>query len=203
MPPKETQTLNLDEALLLGRGHHKASYRHPDDPGLCVKIPYEVPDYDLKRELRYRQIRNWRKLPSTLLTEYYGTVATNFGTGYVFERVLNYDGSPGVSLAEFLDDRNYRPDQERFVAGLLQELHHKELAEEIIISDTNPDNYYIQQRQPGIYCLRIIDNIGSPAFFPVEYVVPILARRHVEKFWKRFLREIRRKYPHVSLPFQG
>lgn len=191
--------IELNDGLLLGRGHHKAAYRHPDNPGHCIKIPYEMPDYDLKRELTYRKIRAWRGLPASVLTEYYGTVDTNLGTGYVFERMMDCDGSPSVSLEEFLNDKEIDPDKEEFVSGLLRELYYKELEEEIITSDTNPENFYIQQKAPGKYCLRIIDNIGSPAFIPVIYLVPYLARRHVEKYWKRFIREIKRRHPSVSL----
>lgn len=189
----------LNDTQLLGRGHHKAAYRHPDDFGLCIKIPYETPDYDLKRELLYRKVRKWRELPSSVLTEYYGTVDTNLGVGYVFERMMDCDGNPSISLQEFLNGKTLNAEQEKFISELLRQLHRKELEEEIITSDTNPENFYIQQKEPGMYCLRIIDNIGSPAFIPVIYFIPLLARQHVEKYWKRFIREIKRRHPHVSL----
>lgn len=191
--------IELNDALLLGRGHHKAAYRYPGKPGLCIKIPYETPDYDLKRELMYRKVRKWRRLPSSVLTEYYGTVDTNLGVGYVFERMMDCDGNPSLSLEEFLQGKTLNAEQENFISELLRQLHRKELEEEIITSDTNPENFYIQQREPGIYCLRIIDNIGSPAFIPIIYFVPLLACRHVEKYWNRFIREIKRRHPHVSL----
>ena len=195
---KMSKQIELNDALLLGRGHHKAAYCYPGNPGLCIKIPYETPDYDLKRELMYRKVRRWRGLPSSVLTEYHGTVETNLGIGYVFERMMDYDGKPSVSLEEFLSDKNLGSEKERFVSDLLRQLYRSELAEEIITSDTNPENFYIWQKEPGRYCLRIIDNIGSPAFIPLIYFVPLLARRHVEKYWKRFIREINQRHPHVS-----
>lgn len=189
----------INDSLLLGKGHHKAAYIHPDNPGLCIKIPYETPDYDLKRELTYRKIRIWRNLPSSLLTEYHGTINTNLGIGYVFERVLDYNGNPSISLENLFSAEILNPERKLFITDQLQQLYLNELKEEIITSDTNPDNFFLQQVAPDKFRIRIIDNIGSPAFIPLVYFVPILAHRHVKKYWRRFLKEIDRKHPNIKL----
>lgn len=196
---KTDGTIILSELFLLGKGHHKAAYWYPGKPDLCIKIPYETPDYDLERELAYRRVRKKRNLPSSLLTEYYGTVATNLGTGYVFERMTDYNGNPSISLTDFLGSCNGNPEKEHFISQMLKKLYKDELEEEIITSDTNPDNFYLQETAPGEFRLRIIDNIGSHAHIPLLYYVSFLARQHVTKYWKRFLREIKRKFPDVNL----
>ena len=195
----ENAKLIINDSLLLGKGHHKAVYIHPDKPGLCIKIPYKTPDYDLNRELAYRKIRIWRNLPSSLLTEYHGTVNTNLGIGYVFERVLDYNGNPSISLENLFSTERLNSEMKLFITNQLQQLYLNELKEEIITSDTNPDNFYLQQIAPDKFRIRIIDNIGSPAFIPLAYFVPILAHRHVKKYWRRFLKEIDRKHPNIKL----
>ena len=86
------ELLVLREDLFLGHGVHKAAYIDPRDPSRCVKVVFRMPDYDLMKELGYRRSRRRRGLSSELLPAYYGTVETNKGMGYVFERVVDYDG---------------------------------------------------------------------------------------------------------------
>lgn len=99
---KENEILKLTEDLFIGRGAHKAVYRHPYNTDLCVKLIYSEPDVDLERELHYRKIRNKRGQASVLLPEYCGTVVTDQGTGYIFERVCDYDGTNSITLKDYL-----------------------------------------------------------------------------------------------------
>ena len=96
------QVLQLTEQLLIGRGAHKEVYYHPSNKKLCVKLLYVEPDVDLERELYYRKIRDKRKQESVLLPKYYGTVATNKGTGYLFELVCDYNGKSSITLKDYL-----------------------------------------------------------------------------------------------------
>ena len=61
-----TKVINLNENLYLSRGMHKWVYFHPDNPSLCIKIPYTANDIDLKRELTYRKILSQRSFTSEL-----------------------------------------------------------------------------------------------------------------------------------------
>ena len=86
-------SLELSEVLFIGKGHHNAVYKPPANENLCIKIPFALPDVDITKELAYRKALSRRKKKLSLLTEYLGTVETNLGTGYVFERIVDYDGS--------------------------------------------------------------------------------------------------------------
>lgn len=35
----ETTIITLTDDLFIGKGYHKKCYRHPHDPGLCIKWP--------------------------------------------------------------------------------------------------------------------------------------------------------------------
>lgn len=99
---KKKDILHLTEDLFIGRGAHKAVYRHPHNTDLCIKLIYSEPDVDLERELYYRKIRDQRGQVTVLLPKYYGPVVTNQGTGYIFERVCDYDGMNSITLKEYL-----------------------------------------------------------------------------------------------------
>lgn len=92
----------LDEKLLLGQGAHKKCYIHPDNSSLCVKVLFQEPDTDMDRELAYRKSRQRRNLKSKLLPMYLGTIDTNLGTGYVYERVCDFDGTNSLTLDDFI-----------------------------------------------------------------------------------------------------
>ena len=92
----------LDKALLIGEGGHRDVYINPGNPAQCIKVDVKR-SHDHYREMRYRRSREFRRLsPSSLMVEYYGAVQTNLGTGYIFERVLDYDGTTSKTLDEII-----------------------------------------------------------------------------------------------------
>jgi hypothetical protein len=94
----------LDESLVLGKGRNKVVYIHPDNPERCIKINNEGTAFDHLYEMRYRKTRELLHLPpSSLLTKYYGTVKTNYGDGFVFERVCDYDGITSKTIGELIN----------------------------------------------------------------------------------------------------
>lgn len=92
----------LTDALFIGRGANKSVYIDPEDASRCIKVAHRADSLDLPREFRYRKSRERRGLASTLLTAYYGPVATTRGPGHRFERVVDFDGAPSRPLEAFL-----------------------------------------------------------------------------------------------------
>ena len=92
----------LDESLFIGKGMNMAVYINPINPLQCIKIPIrEIRDYYL--EMKYRKSRQRRRLlQSSLMVEFYGEIKTNLGTGYVYERVADYDGSTSMLLHDLV-----------------------------------------------------------------------------------------------------
>lgn len=192
------ELLVLREDLFLGHGVHKAAYIDPRDPSRCVKIVFRMPDYDLMKELGYRRSRRRRGLSSELLPAYYGTVETNKGMGYVFERVVDYDGQPSKTLAEVFSGSTGQdmrfPDTEHILSRLREML----FRERVIMRDTECGNIMLQRlSEDGGFTVRIVDNLGTHAHIPIVYYVDYFAAKHVKKYWHRLLDRIRRKYPDV------
>ena len=62
-----SNVLVLTDNDLIGAGAHKATYIHPQDKTLCVKIARNAHDVDLKRELAYRSIiAKQHKIPTLM-----------------------------------------------------------------------------------------------------------------------------------------
>ncbi|MCR4877359.1 MAG: PhoP regulatory network YrbL family protein, partial [Clostridiales bacterium] len=90
---KQKETVYLTEELLIGKGGRKDVYINPKNPAQCIKINARDAG-DHRVEMNYRRSREIRNLPpSGLMVSYFGSVETNLGTGYVFERIVDYDGT--------------------------------------------------------------------------------------------------------------
>lgn len=189
--------IDLSDAVLIGTGDHKKVFISPADMRKCIKVLFRTPDEDLERELAYRKSREKRGLKSKLLTTYFGTVETNLGTGYVFEHVVDYDGSTSKTLAQLFKnaaaDKRLIPEVTqvmcKFKAMCFEEL--------ISVSNVEPGNFMVQRYSENDFTIRIIDNIGSSAFIPLPYYFDCVAKFRTKKYWNRFLSELQKDYPAV------
>lgn len=201
MMSKQFIPLRLPSELFLGKGVHKAVYIDPRDSRRCIKVPFHLPDSDLRKELRYRKALKRRGLEPSLLTKYYGTVETDKGTGFVFERVMDFDGSRSLDLAAY-----FRRAREQKLGGwpqpaaVLKRFRDLMARECIIIPQhSGYDNMFIQRLAPGEdnFTIRIIDDLGSNTKIPALFYFDFLARRHALKFWKRLVSKLQYDFPEI------
>lgn len=203
------ETVELTPELFLGKGWHKATYIDPRDATRCVKIvhhEHEIgKDSDLAREMWYRRSREMRHLKSQLLTEYYGTVETNLGTGYVFERVVDFDGKNSIDFKDFFAEQQENPHREQakqLVTKVLSTFKEAFFREKIITSNMQYENFVIQQDAPDYqsFRIRIIDNIGSPVLIPLAFFIDYFAKKHCQRYWRKFIDDLANAYPDLVLP---
>ena len=182
------KVLILTDALFLGKGKHKAAYIHPEDETKCVKVPFELPDTDIDRELEYREHLRKKHRRPTMLTEYYGTIETNKGLGYVYERVCDYDGRTSKALKELFTNPGMA-EEHLGVSNVevLRKFREVWMKEYIVTSDTDFVNYFAQKLSPTEFAIRIIDNVGTPAHFPLAYIFDYFAKKRAAKYWKRIV----------------
>lgn len=187
----------LTDDLYLGVGNHKTVYAHPTDKNLCVKILHTDDDPDFYKESRYRKALGDRADSMTLLTKYFGEVETSRGKGYLFERVLDYDGRISQTMLNVLDDtvadKKLLPDTEK----LLLDFKKTYFDERFLLAGVDPDNYLVQRTSPTERRVRIIDNIGIAAFVPLPYYFDFFALKRVKKYWKRFVDLMRSDYGEI------
>lgn len=180
--------INLTNEDILGKGFHKTTYAYPEKQHLCIKIVHATPDTDLDREMAYRKALKFCKKEKNSLTAYHGTVETNLGTGYIFDRVINFDGTSCINFKYLLE---YPQEVENMLGVKLYDIftafRELMLKEYVVVSDTDPVNFMIQRTSPSTYIFKIIDNIGSPVLIPLVYYMDLLAVKRSRKYWKRFI----------------
>ena len=204
---QQNGVIMLSEELLIGTGAHRRVYINPEDPAQCIKINFGGFG-DHLREMGYRKSRERRHLQSSLLTRYYGEVSTNMGTGYLFERIADYDGATSSTIEEIIKAEQKARDEKKSVKEIMgteKEVpsaveavlaFRRELfRENIIIPDMAAYNYMVQFVSPDSWRIRIVDDIGSPTLIPVVYYIDFLGRSHVRRRWLRFIQWIQRKFP--------
>lgn len=188
-------SLELSEVLFIGKGHHKAVYKHPANENLCIKIPFALPDVDITKELAYRKALSRRKKKLSLLTEYLGTVETNLGTGYVFERIVDYDGSASTLWKSVLEGKI--PVRETFgvsALDLLMKFRDVMLAEKVVVSDVDAANFMIMRTSADSFVFKVVDNIGTPVFLPLAYYIDFIAEKRIQRYWNRWIHGVRQDY---------
>lgn len=204
----QKETVYLTEALLLGKGRSKDVYVHPENPAQCIKINARD-DCDLRVELSYRKSRDRRNLPpSALMVTYFGPVETNLGTGYVFERITDYDGTTSKTLEELIElEQKARAENtsvSRLIAtekelpgafDVLLRLRNELFRDNIIVSDMWAYNYMIQFTNPSEWRIRIVDDFGTSSWIPIMYYIDYFGAKHVRNRWCKFIRTIVSLYP--------
>ena len=184
----------LTDELFLGDGNHKIVYAHPTDRHRCVKLLRTPDDPDFAKEMRYRKALGDRADSMTLLTKYFGEVDTNRGTGYVFERVIDFDGKSSPTMLNVLADAFVYRDLIPETENLLLDFKREYFAERFLLAGVDPDNYLVQKISPTARRVRIIDNIGIATFVPLAYWFDSFALKRAKKYWRRFSDLMRSDY---------
>ena len=204
----QKEIVYLTETLLLGKGRSKDVYVHPKNPAQCIKINARD-DCDLRVELSYRKSRECRNLPpSALMVSYFGPVETNLGTGYVFERITDYDGANSKTLEELIELERKAHAENTSVRKLLGtekeipeafdvllRLRNELFRDNIIVSDMWAYNFMIQFAAPSDWLIRIVDDFGTSSRIPIMYYIDYFGAKHVRNRWCKFIRTIVSLYP--------
>ena len=181
--------VKLTEDLYIGEGNHKVVYIDPRSRERCIKILRHAPDPDMERELSYRRALGGKADSMSLLVRYYGTVKTSLGEGHVFERVLDFDGTPSKTMLAVLDEIAAQPERLGEAERMLLQFKRDYFSQEFLPAGMDPDNFHVQRTSPTETRVRIIDNIGCSAALPLAYYIGYFRRQRVRKYWKRFVHE--------------
>lgn len=192
--------LEIRQELFIGAGGHQATYIHPVDKTKCIKIPHTPDDGDVRKEMRYRKMCARKLENSRLVTEFFGTVETNLGLGYVFERVLDFNGKTSKDLKDFLPQTASDTQTLQRIWTILLNFKSDFLRENIAIVDTDITNFMVQEPAPGSYRVRIVDNIGTPVLIPLVYWFEFAAAWKAKRYWNKIVEWLAAHYPEVIPP---
>ena len=157
-----SQLIEISEDLYIGEGNQKKVYHHPHDEHLCIKIakpgkPRRL--VGLKREIRYTA-KYQDNLP--FLAKYIQEQDTNMGTGYVFELIKNDNGKVSTPLGLYIKNKTVS-ELDKKVAHIYRLL----IQHRAPISDTNPNNFLIQDSQNNSQSLHLVDGFGNSDFIKI------------------------------------
>lgn len=194
------EVLQLTEDLFVAKGTQKAVYVYPGDIMKCVKVKIIDKNDDMNKELKYRKVLKRRGKQLSMLPEYYGEVTTNFGKGYVFEYIRDFDGNVSKSLYEYL----HTPDMalsllQIDIYQVLRKFKDEYIKEMVVTSDVDPRNFLVQRLSSNNFKIVIVDNLGTPNVLQLAYWFDCIAKHRAKKYWRRFIKDIMKDYPQLNL----
>ncbi len=182
-----TDTVQLSESMLLGKGRDRACYRHPDKDDMCIKVALR-PEKQTRREKAYFRYLQQKGRDLSLLTPYLGTIDTNLGPGALYPRVLNEDGSESFNLTEAI--RRHLLADESIDSGVLR-LKHYLLDNCICVRDISPSNIMCRRTEQGISFI-IVDGVTNPGINPLNIRLRALVKKSINGAWRSLDTKINR-----------
>ncbi len=189
------ERIQLREDQVIGQGGHKKVYIDPRDEKKCIKILLEGRCQDWDREKKYREIRAARGQHSIMLPKYYGEVETNQGKGYVFERVVDYNGETSQDLGEYIRLKGEVDPQ--VLEYTVKQFFYGMLAEKIIVTNAEYTNFLVQRVSPTFQLIRVVDNIGSHSRLLFDCYLDRVADNHIKRYYLRLLHEVDKDFSHL------
>lgn len=188
--------LRLDQNLLIGKGHDRSCYRHPDYDDRCVKVDHSSNDKQSKQEMAYYSMLNKRGRAVSVLPAYYGQIETDLGEGAVYELIRDYDGNVSILLQQYLGklDKNQDVLASREVVEALSLLRNRLVSESVVVRDLQVNNISVQRINDQEIQLILLDGFGNSDFVPLADYFHWYARMKIMRRWQRFENKIRDVY---------
>jgi len=161
--------VHLDPDSLIGKGGERLCFIYPDDENKVVKVLketsgiYKFPTYeslirnDNVIDFLYYSFISENLTDHSHIVKCHGWVLTNFGTGLVVDRVVNFDGSTPLNMREAV------------VAGLvdkptamklLKEVARYLVENKIVFADAKLKNMLLVRTDKHNFHLTIVDGLG-------------------------------------------
>lgn len=185
----------LTDDLFLGKGGHRACYRHPVEADKCVKIVLN-PDgiRTVNFELDFLRTLHKRGYAPKLIPRYYGRIPTNKGTGYVYDLVQNFDGTSADTLDDYLKNPGLLEAHEEELLSLMHALYQDLYDNQVIVRSLEAWNVLFPKAEDGALSIRLVNDLGMPNKIKAPYHISFLAHDHVKKHWQKFKHDMRPYY---------
>ncbi len=169
--------------MLIGKGKHRSCYHHPLNPGHCIKVFHtwtKRTRVQCLRELKYIKRYKSKPIDLALIPNYFGTIATNYGVGYIFEKVTDWDGNESESLSSYFAKNS----NEKEVGLLITNMYHILLDKKALVSDVHPGNILVQKKDSKFDVnLVLVDGIGNSDFIKIcDYSDYLMKKKLIRKF---------------------
>ena len=185
--------IQLTAESFIGQGCHKKVYAVPGEPDKCIKIIYNADGQkDIDRELKYRDYRRAHNMSMDLIPKYYGTVDTNFGRGYLYERIVDADGQPSVSLRDCVRCTSILCRHLDSITLKLLKLRQRILEDELVTMGITDENILFRKNNSDEYRTYLISDLGTADFIPITKL-HYFAVKKIRRKWQRLVEELNRE----------
>ncbi len=182
--------LILNENLLIAKGGERDCYLHPHDNTKVVKTLHTQGNHNNQNELEFNYMNYLKKRKTDLsyVTDCYGYVNTNLGKGLVFDRVMDYNGTPSKSFRYYLANKIIPLDEQEDLINELKIYLEKNL---ILFVDTSLTNIFCPKISENKYKLIIVDGLGAKrtgAKFVLYKLSKLYTKYKITRQWEKFMR---------------
>jgi len=188
--------VHIDKSALIGKGHHRECYQHPEVNNLCIKVDAPGNPKENRREKKYYRYLVNRGICWDMIPAFHCVIETNMGPGSVFDLILDEEGAASKSLQHYLSSDNKTAAFYDRLSASLHALKDYMLQQRIVPMTLKPKNILCKKLDCGDFRLFIIDNIGNSDFIPICNYSRYLARRKILRKWQRFEDGILKTYRH-------
>jgi len=187
----------IDESYLVGKGHHREVYRHPENDKLCIKLVFDGHDdsSEIQSEKSYYKHLQKRSVSWDMLPQYHGDVTTNLGEGTVFDLVTDNNNEVSKTLAYYFASSERTQANFNDLVKTLNSFKHYLLEQRVITKGLAPRNIVCQCNDSKITKLYVVDNIGNSEFLPISSYIGFRARKKINKKWARFKQKLLLEIP--------
>jgi hypothetical protein len=189
--------IHIDDTNIIGKGHHREVYRHPDNPNMCIKIVVDLeqnPHEEEKEKAYYRHLQK-RNVSWEMLPRYHGDVPTNLGPGSVFDLITNTDGNVAKTLGHYLQSNELTNTHQQQLSLGLKNLKKYLLTQRILTQGLAHRNIVCQITHTAEFNLCVVDNIGNSEFIPLSQFFRFRAEKKINKKWQRFEVKLLTEFP--------
>jgi hypothetical protein len=187
----------IDQKKFISQGKTRVCYEHPNNTNLCIKImklEHENAEF-LKKEIRYyKKIQKKNKnYALTFFANYYGTIETNLGTGYLYDLIRDHNGKISLPLKSYLKQKNISDFPNNHAKNALENIKKKMIHYKVFGYDVYHENLLCKIKNQTEIELVLVDGLGitsqsdtikSRLAFLVNYS-DYLAKIRVEKVFRQ------------------
>ena len=173
----------LKDDDLIGKGMMRSCYQHPDSLGKCIKIFHKK----IRLKTHAKEVKEMRRLlrrrgHSLIVPQYFGTVETNKGTGFVFELIKGANGS-APTLRDYLEKNG------EDLPAIKRKVYEALFQSTAIFTDLNCGNVLVLE-EPDEVKFAVIDGLGERAWFKICSLSPYFARKKLKRKWSGMAEEM-------------
>ncbi|MBJ3816121.1 hypothetical protein F9C28_14580 [Shimwellia pseudoproteus] len=181
--------MQLQLGAAIGKGRHRQCFVHPDNKDLCIKVVHSLEhggDKELRRELRYYRHLEQRAISWEIVPRHYGEVATDQGTGYIYDLVRDYNGDTSRDLGHYLK-LGQKSGDFNWLTPLLAALRIQLEKDRIVTMTLKPGNILVKRLSENHALLVIVDNIGEASLIPAASYSRYFYNKKMDRIWRRFM----------------